>query len=296
MGLSPSILASLTHCAHIRSGCTHSHKRTHTGCDSVHSDSSQDAALTSVDRTLCHALSPSACDCSRMRSAGQYQPSVSCVCTVCPVGDLSVLHCGCWLDSTGGAARHSALSLYKMHCALACLHGHIQTNQVTWICPYASMQHASSSLWKTSHQSLTLTALKGWLFFKVEWKAHLICPGFNSPWDSRHSPSFWSRHTACHGDAQSRFLWRGRWAAVKGRVANAIAHYVSAVEPLVLKWNFSCAASYMAATFGHCWQTAGEQEEGSKQRSTVHVSVRTLLSAYCLLFWCHPLFKSSRHS
>lgn len=47
-------------------------------------------------------------------------------------------------------------------------------------------------------------------------------------------------------------------------MANAIAHYVSAVEPLDLKWNFSCAASYMAATFGHCWQMAGEQEHGSR--------------------------------
>lgn len=43
--------------------CPHSqrvHKRTLTGCDSVHSDSSEDAALTSVDCTLCHVLSPSA--------------------------------------------------------------------------------------------------------------------------------------------------------------------------------------------------------------------------------------------
>lgn len=137
----------------------------------------------------------------------------------------------------------------------------------------------AGSLWKKTSQpnSHTDSTLKGWLFFKVEWKAHLICPGFNSPWDTGHSPSFWSRHTACLGDAQSGFLWRGRWAAVRGRVASAIAHYVSAVEPPVPKWNLSCAASSVAATFGHCWQMAGGQDRGSRRRGFCEDSAHCLL-------------------
>lgn len=106
----------------------------------------------------------------------------------------------------------STVPLYKMQCALACPHGHMRTNQVTWICLYASMQHASGSLRKTSHQSLTLTSMKAWLFFKVELRAHPICPGFNPPWESRHSPSFRKQATS--------LPWRCTvWVPVAGKMS-----------------------------------------------------------------------------
>lgn len=68
-----------------------------------------------------------------------------------------------------------------------------------------------------------------------------------------------------HGDSQSGFLWWGRWAAVRGRVATLKLIMSRLFELLVEKWNLSCPASYMSATFGHCWRPAAA---AAQKRST----------------------------
>lgn len=79
-------------------------------------------------------------------------------------------------------------------------HAHWRGRMCTYTCASSGAQ-APVSAKKNNNHPLTQGTGKGWLFSrKVETKAHLVCPGLNSPRDTRH--------ILPHGKPANSLPWR----------------------------------------------------------------------------------------
>lgn len=136
---------------------THTHRNTIAHPDSLSSSghdcqSSECAALTSVDRTVCHALSTSVC-AVRGLDVSINSPQI-CLLYMCltvrgrhyRVPMCSMCFPGHWVEKLDGFNRYSStpptftyfIVSVQTWCVLVCLHAHMHTSQVTCTCTCAS--------------------------------------------------------------------------------------------------------------------------------------------------------------
>lgn len=145
----------------------------------------------------------------------------------------------------------------RSHCMLTC-------TQVTCTCTCISTGVWAPVSAKPAAALLHRQFWKACYFLKVEENAHLICPGLNTPLDSRHILTHRSRQTVCHGDPQSRFLWWGRWAAVRGRVATLKL----IMSRLLSCWSRNETWAVLPRTWLPPLDTAGDQQQNWKGAET----------------------------
>lgn len=227
--VSPVLSASLTHCLHSNADCTHTHTRMDSlsspGHDSVPSDSSECAALTSLDSTVCHAVPTSVCavwevDCSQISSALQQEPSI-CFMYFAVRGrhyrpQLYRFFPGNWVETLHGFNRCSSTPLtyfsVSMLCALVCPHAHMYMPMcLHGVCEHLPLKNRLLQRDTGSGERLVI-------FLKWNRRLTSFAQVLTHP---RTADT--SSHTAAGKqsaiETQSRFLWWGRWVAVRGRVA-----------------------------------------------------------------------------